>query len=32
VKKTYRRSFDQIAQIVADTEQFFAAEHIASCG
>jgi anti-sigma regulatory factor (Ser/Thr protein kinase) len=28
VKKTYRRSFDQIARMVADTEQFFAAEHI----
>jgi anti-sigma regulatory factor (Ser/Thr protein kinase) len=28
VKKTYRRSFDQIAQIVADTEQFFAAERL----
>jgi anti-sigma regulatory factor (Ser/Thr protein kinase) len=28
VKNTYRRSFDQIARIVADTERFFAAEHI----
>jgi anti-sigma regulatory factor (Ser/Thr protein kinase) len=28
VKKTYPRSFDQIAEIVADTERFFAAEHI----
>jgi anti-sigma regulatory factor (Ser/Thr protein kinase) len=28
VKKAYRRSFDQIAEIVADTERFFAAEHV----
>lgn len=28
MKKTYRRSFDQIARMVADTERFFAAEQI----
>jgi len=28
VRKTYSRSFDQIAEIVADTARFFAAENI----